>query len=139
MVLLGILAQRLALPYPVLFVLGGLVLGLLPGLPPLALAPELIFLVFLPPLLAAGGWFTSRRDLRANARTIVALAVGLVLANTGVVALVSHATMGLDWAVAFVLGALVSPTDDVAVIALAQTLRIPRRVLTIVSGEGLFN
>ena len=139
MVFLGILAQRLAVPYPVLFVLGGLALGFLPGLPPLVLAPELIFLVFLPPLLMAGGWFTSRRDLRANARPIIWLAVGLVLVNTGVVAVVSHAALGLGWAVAFVLGAIVSPTDDVAVIALAQTLRIPPRVMTIVSAEGLFN
>lgn len=80
--LLALLARRLGVPYPIVLVVGGLALGVVPGLPRVELAPEVVFLVFLPPLLYAAGWFTSWRDFAANRRPIALLAVGLVLATT---------------------------------------------------------
>ena len=136
----GVLAVRLRISYPILFVLGGLALGFVPGLPQqLTLAPDLVFYLFLPPLVTSAGWPLSIRDLRANIRPIVLLAVGLVLVTLVVVAAVAHLAVGFAWAAAFVLAAIVSPTDDVAVLALAQRLPIPSHVTTIISAEGLFN
>ncbi|HKH57214.1 MAG TPA: cation:proton antiporter, partial [Rubrobacter sp.] len=102
---LATLATRLGVPYPILLVLGGSALGFVPGLPPVALDPELVFLLFLPPLLYVSALFTSWRDFRANIRPISLLAVGLVLMTTFVVAAVVHTVIGLPWAAAFVLGA----------------------------------
>ena len=135
---LATLANRLRVPYPVLLVLGGLGLAFVPGLPRFRLEPDLVFLLFLPPLLFAAAYFTSWRDLRANARPVGFLAVGLVLTTTLAVAVVGHA-LGLPWAAAFVLGAVVSPTDAVAATAIAQRLGVPRRVVTILEGESLVN
>ncbi len=137
---LATLAHRLRVPYPILLVLGGLVLGFVPGLPQVELKPELVFLLFLPPLLYVSALFTSWRDFRANLRAISLLAVGLVLMTTCVVAVVAHAAIeGLDWASAFVLGAIVSPTDAVAATAVAQRLGVPRRIVTVLEGESLVN
>ncbi len=137
---LATLAHRLGVPYPILLVLGGLVLGFVPGLPQVELKPELVFLLFLPPLLYVSALFTSWRDFRANLRPISLLAVGLVLMTTCVVAVVAHAAIeGLDWASAFVLGAIVSPTDAVAATAVAQRLGVPRRIVTVLEGESLVN
>jgi monovalent cation/hydrogen antiporter len=136
---LMVAAPLLNLPYPILLVLGGLVLGFLPGLPEIELPPELVLIVFLPPLLYAAAFFTSLRDLRANVRPITLLAVGLVLATTVSVAAVVHTVIGLPWNAAFVLGAVVSPTDPVAATSMAGRLGIPRRVVTIVEGESLVN
>lgn len=135
---LATLANRLRVPYPVLLVLGGLGLAFVPGLPRVRLEPDLVFLLFLPPLLFAAAYFTSWRDLWANARPVGFLAVGLVLATTLVVAVVGHA-VGLPWAAAFVLGAVVSPTDAVAATAIAQRLGVPRRIVTVLEGESLVN
>lgn len=135
----GVLAERLSIPYPILFVLGGLVLSMVPGLPRVTLAPNLIFYLFLPPLVTSAGWRSSIRDLRADIRPIVFLAVGLVLATLTAVAAVAHLAMGFTWPLAFVLGAVVSPTDDVAVLAVARRLPIPSHATTIVIAEGLFN
>ena len=88
---LALLAHRLGTPYPIVLVLGGLLTGLVPGLPEVELAPELVFLLFLPPLVYIAAFFTSVRDFRAQARPILSLAVGLVLATTVVVAVVAHA------------------------------------------------
>ena len=90
-------ARKLAIPYPILLVVGGLVLGFVPGLPTIRLDPDLVFLVFLPPLLWAAAYFTSWRDFRANARPITLLAVGLVLATTAAVASVAHAAVAGPW------------------------------------------
>jgi NhaP-type Na+/H+ or K+/H+ antiporter len=122
-------ARKLAIPYPILLVVGGLVMGYVPGLPTARLDPDLIFLVFLPPLLWAAAYFTSWRDFRANARPITLLAVGLVLATTAAVAGVAHATLpGLGWAEAIVLGAIVSPPDAVS--------RLPRSSSNFTSLDG---
>jgi CPA1 family monovalent cation:H+ antiporter len=135
-----VLAQALRMPYPILLVVGGAALGFVPGLPEIRLPPELVLVVFLPPLLYGAAFFTSLRDLRDNVRPISTLAVGLVLATTVVVAVVAHAAIdGMPWSAAFVLGAIVSPTDPIAATALARRLGIPRRVVTIIEGESLVN
>ena len=125
MVVLAMVAPRLRIPYPILLVLGGLLLGFVPGLPRFTLDPNIVFLLFLPPLLYASAWQTSWRDFRANLRPISLLALGMVLLTTIVVAVVAHVLIpDLPWAVAFVLGAIVSPTDAVAATAIAQRLSI---------------
>jgi CPA1 family monovalent cation:H+ antiporter len=137
---LAVLARRLGTPYPILLVLGGLALGFVPGLPHVALAPDLAFLLFLPPFLYTAAFFTSIRDFRAHLRPIATLAVGLVLATIVVVALVAHwAVPGLSWPAAFVLAAIVSPPDAVAATSVLQRLGAPRRMLTILEGESLVN
>ena len=136
---LATLAARLRIPYPILLVIGGSLLGFVPGLPRVELDPELVLVLFLPPLLYASAVFTSWRDFRENIKTISLLAVGLVLMTTFVVAAVVHFVVGLPWAVAFVLGAVVSPTDAIAATAIAQRLGVPRRVVTILEGESLVN
>lgn len=137
---LATLARRLNMPYPILLVLGGLVVGFLPRLPQITLAPDLVFVLFFPPLLYTAGLDTSLRDLRANIRPIGSLAVGYVLASMLAVAAIAHfAIHGLPWSAAFVLGAIVSPPDPVAAIAVAGRLGVPRQVVTILEGEGLFN
>jgi CPA1 family monovalent cation:H+ antiporter len=144
--LLGAVATMLALapllhiPYPILLVLGGLAIGVIPGMPEIELQPELIFFGVLPPLLYGAAFFTSLRDLRANARTIGLLAVGLVVMTTVGVAVLAHAFIdGLTWASAFVLGAIVSPTDPIAATAIARRLGVPRKLVTIIEGESLVN
>jgi Na+/H+ antiporter len=133
-------ARRLKVPYPILLVLGGLVLGFVPGLPQVRLSPEIVFLLFLPALVYVSALFTSFRDFRANLRPISLLAFGLVIFTTCVVAVVAHAVIdGLAWPAAFVLGAIMSPTDAVAATVIAQRLGIPRRVVTILEGESLIN
>jgi Na+/H+ antiporter len=110
-----------------------------PGLPQVELEPDVVFLLFLPPLLYVSALFTSWRDFRANLRPISLLAVGLVLMTTCVVAAVGHWIMGFPWAPAFVLGAIVSPTDAIAATSVAQRLGVPRRIVTILEGESLVN
>src|SRR3989454_4144899 len=139
-VLLGIAARRLGVPSPVLLVVGGLVIALLPGLPPVEFEPRLIFVVFIPPLLYRAALTSSWRDLRANVRPITLLAVGLVVFTTVVVGVAAHALApGLPWAAAFALGALVSPPDAPAATAFLRGLVVPRRVGTILEGESLVN
>jgi NhaP-type Na+/H+ or K+/H+ antiporter len=116
---LVMLARLFRVPYPVFLVVGGLGLSLVPGLPEVELPPDLVFLIFLPPLLYSSAFFTSPRDLKANLRPIGLLAVGLVLLTTFAVAAAAHLALGLSWPVAFVLGVIVSPTDPVAVAATA--------------------
>jgi len=135
------LANRLAVPYPILLVIGGLILGFIPNkvLPDVALAPDLVFLIFLPPLLYWEALTTSWRDFRANLRPIGSLAIGLVVVTTCGVAVVAHLVLGLPWAVAFVLGAVVSSTDAVAASSIAARLGVPPRIVAILSGESLVN
>jgi monovalent cation/hydrogen antiporter len=135
-----VLAPIVRVPYPILLVLGGLALGFVPGLPHLELRPDVVLVAILPPLLYAGAFFTSLRDLRRNARPLTLLAVGLVLATVVAVAAVCHETIdGLSWPVCFVLGAIVAPTDAVAATAIASRLGLPRRVVAIIEGESLIN
>jgi monovalent cation/hydrogen antiporter len=136
---LAILAKRVALPYPVLQVIGGLVLGFVPGVRAVQLEPDLVFLFLLPPLLYPAALFTSWRDFRANLTSISLLAIGLVLVTTATVAVVAHALSSLPWPVAFALGAIVSPTDAVAATAISSRLRVPPKIVTILDGESLVN
>jgi monovalent cation/hydrogen antiporter len=126
-------------PYPVFLVLGGLVLGLIPIVPDIALPPDLVLLIFLPPLLYSAAFFSSPRDLKANLRPIASLSIGLVLLTTATVAVVAHVAVDIPWGAAFVLGAIVSPTDPVAATAIAGRLGAPRRIVTILEGESLIN
>jgi monovalent cation/hydrogen antiporter len=137
---LSVLAGVVRVPYPIVLVLGGLVLGFVPGVPPAELPPELVLVLFLPPLLYQAAFFSSPRDLRADARAITVLAVGLVLATMSAVAVTAHALVpGLPWAAAFALGAIVSPTDPLAATAIARRLGVPRRLVTVLEGESLVN
>jgi Na+/H+ antiporter len=133
------IAPTLRVPYPILLVLGGLALALIPGMPEFELQPEVVFFGILPPLLYGAAFFTSLRELRANARSIGLLAIGLVIVTTGGVAVVAHEVVGLPWASSFVLGAIVSPTDPIAASAIARRLSVPPRLVTIVEGESLVN
>src|SRR6266496_5272098 len=137
-VVLATVATRLRLPYAILLVLAGLVLGFIPGLPTIELDPQLLLFLFLPPLIYSSAWLTSWREFRANLRPILLLSVGLVLVTTVVVAVVAH-LIGLPWTVSFVLGAVVSPTDAVAASATAQSFGLPRRLLTVIEGESMVN
>jgi monovalent cation/hydrogen antiporter len=137
---LRLLADRFSVPLPTLLVLGGLTVALIPGLPQLALDPETIFLVFIPPLLFWAALTTSLRDLKRNLRGITLLAVWLVLATMSVVAWVAHALLPeLPWAVCFLLGAIVSPPDAIAVSASTRKLSLPRDMLAVLEGESLMN
>src|ERR1041385_3654542 len=137
---LALLARKLRLSDPILFVIGGLLLGFVPGLPVMQLDPQLVFLFFLPPLLFPAALFTSWRDFRANLRPISLLAVGLVLFTTTVVGWLAHVFIeDLPLAAGFVLGAIVSPPDAIAATAIAKRLRIPRRIVTVLEGESLVN
>ncbi|MDQ3492537.1 MAG: cation:proton antiporter, partial [Chloroflexota bacterium] len=133
-------SRRIGIPYPILLVGLGIGIGLIPGMPRVDLAPDLVFLLFLPPILFAAGYFTSIRDFRANLRPILLLAVGLVLVTTLAVGLVIHALVpSIGWAPAFALGAIVSPPDAVAATSIAQRLGLPRRAVTVLEGESLVN
>src|SRR3954451_8436653 len=138
-VVLSATARAINVPYPVVLVLGGALLGVLPGLPDAKLNPDLVLVLFLPPLLYAAAFFANLRDLRADLRPITLLSVGLVIATILVVAWVAHHYVGLPWRQAFVLGAIVGPTDPVAATAIARRLGVPRRMISILEGEGLVN
>ncbi|HEY4633150.1 MAG TPA: Na+/H+ antiporter [Candidatus Limnocylindrales bacterium] len=137
---LSYLARRIRIAEPILFLLGGVVLGFVPGLPAVELEPDLVFLLFLPPILFAAAYFTPIRDFKANARPILLLAIGLVLFTTAVVGVVAASIVpGMSLAVALTLGAIVAPPDAVAATAVMQRLGVPRRVVTILEGESLVN
>jgi Na+/H+ antiporter len=133
------LAPRLRVPYPILLVLGGLALSLIPGVPHVALPPDVVLFGVLPPLLYSAAFFTSLRDLRSNVRPIALLSIGLVAVTTVGVAVVAHAVTNLGWAMSFVLGAVVSPTDPLAATTIARRYGIPHRIIAIVEGESLVN
>jgi CPA1 family monovalent cation:H+ antiporter len=136
---LNAVAQRLEIPYPIVLVLGGLALGALPGIPDIALDPELVLLIFLPPLLYSASVFADLRALRSNLRPILMLAIGLVLATTGIVAVVGHEVIGLTWPMAFALGAILAPTDPIAATTIMRNLGVPRGVVNVIEGESLIN
>jgi len=136
---LNAVANWLKVPYPIPLVIGGLLLGLTPGIPDIQLDPDLVLLVFLPPLLYAAAFFSDLRSLRADARVIAIQAIGLVLATAGAVALIAHELIGLPWAMSFVLGAIVSPTDPVAATSILRRVGAPRRMVNVLEGESLVN
>ena len=134
-----LLADPPRIPYPILLVLGGLAIGFAPGVPSITMPPDVVLFGILPPLLYSAAFNTGLRELRQNIRPISLLAVGLVTATMVVVAVVGHAVIGLSWPVAFVLGAVVSPTDPLAATAIGRRLGVPRRTLSVIEGESLVN
>ena len=134
------IARRLEIAYPIFLVIGGLILGLVPGVPRIQIDPEMIFLIVLPPLLYIAAFYTPIQNLRANLGTISSLAVGLVLVSAGAVAVAAHALVpGITWAAAFALGAIVAPPDAIAATAVTRRLAVPRQIVTILEGESLLN
>ncbi|MEO8202200.1 MAG: Na+/H+ antiporter [Gemmatimonadota bacterium] len=134
------LARRLPIPTPILQVAAGLLVGLVQGAAVPELDPDLVFFVFLPPVLWSAAYYTSFREFRSNLRPIGLLAIGLVIATTGAVALATHALLpGLPWAVAVAIGAIVSPPDAVAAEAIIKRLPVPRKIVVILEGESLVN
>ncbi|MFO1026133.1 MAG: Na+/H+ antiporter [Acetobacteraceae bacterium] len=137
---LELLARRLHLPPAAMLIIGGIGLALVPGAPGLELDPELVMVLFLPPLLMSDAYLTAWRDFRANLRIILQLAVGAVAFTTLVVGLVTHWVMpSLPWAACFALGAIVSPPDAVAAKAVLEHVKLPRRVMVLLEGESLVN
>jgi Na+/H+ antiporter len=137
---LSALARRLSVPYPIMLVIGGALFALVPGLPDVELEPDVVLVVFLPPLLYRAAIFANFHDFRADLRVVTLSAVGLVLATMCTVAWVAHALIpGLPWAAAFVLGAILSPTDPLAATTIMRRLDAPRRLVSTIEGEGLFN
>jgi monovalent cation/hydrogen antiporter len=137
---LSALARHLALPYPIVLVIGGAAFGFIPGMPDIRLDPDVVLVVFLPPLLYGAAFFSDLGDIRANLRSNTLAAVGLVLVTMVAVAVVAHAVIpGMPWGAAFVLGAIVSPTDPLAGATIMRRLGVPRRPVSAVEAEGLFN
>jgi CPA1 family monovalent cation:H+ antiporter len=135
----AVVARRLKTPSSIVLVLAGVALAFVPGLPPVTLAPELVLLVLLPPLIYSAGVSMSWREFRFNLRPIGLLAVGCVLFTTCAVAAAAHYLLDLSWPLGFLLGAIVAPPDVVAPLAIARRLGIPRRILVVLEGEGLAN
>ena len=134
------LARRIGIPYPVVLIITGLVLGFVPGLPRIELPPDLILVLFLPPLLYWESVTAPTDEMRTNAAWIWPMALGLIVATTIGVGVTAHAIIpGMGWAVAFALGAIVSPTDELAVTVTLERFRVPRRVIAIIEGESLLN
>src|SRR4051794_40312199 len=135
-----VVAAKTPIPYPILMVAGGSALASIPGLSQIVLDPDIVLLAFLPPLLYSAAFFSSLQDLRANLGPISFLAVALVTVTVVGVAAVAHTVIdGLSWQAAFVLGAIVSPTDPVAAVEILTGVRAPRRLVTIIEGESLIN
>ncbi|HEY5317146.1 MAG TPA: cation:proton antiporter, partial [Solirubrobacteraceae bacterium] len=137
---LSSLARRISLPYPIVLVVGGALFGFVPGVPTVTLNPNVVLVVFLPPLVYGAAFFANLGDMRANLRGLTLSSIGLVLVTMVLVAVVAHGLVqGLPWAAAFALGAVVSPTDPMAAATIMRRLQVPRRVISAVEGEGLFN
>jgi monovalent cation/hydrogen antiporter len=136
---LSVVARLLDIPYPIVLVLGAIPLGYVPGVPHVELEPDLVLVIFLPPLLYVAAFMSDLRALRAGARALSLTAIGLVLLTTCAVALVGHELIGLSWPIAFALGAVVSPTDPVAATAIVRQLGAPRRLVNMIEGESLVN
>ena len=137
--LLSIVARRIRIPSSILLTIAGIFLALVPALPTLYLQPQLVFNLFLPPLIYPAALYTSWRDFRSNLRPILSLAILLVLLTMTVIAALFHYVTGFPWAVGFVFGALISPPDAVAALSITQNLRVPRKIIVILEGESLIN
>ncbi|HET7910862.1 MAG TPA: Na+/H+ antiporter [Pseudolabrys sp.] len=135
----AVIAQRLGTPPSIILVIAGIVMALIPGLPRIDLAPEVVLLVILPPLIYSAGVAMSWREFRFNLRPITLLAFGCVIFTTCAVAAVTHYFLKFEWAIGFLLGAIVAPPDVVAPLAIARRLGLPRRILVVLEGEGLAN
>ena len=137
--LLALVARKIRVPYPILLILGGGLLALVPGLPAIRLEPQLVFNLFLPPLIYPAAIWTSWRDFRGNLRPILFLAIVLVLITMTITAYLFHGLTALPLAVGFVFGAIISPPDAVAALSVTQNLRVPRKIIVILEGESLVN
>jgi len=134
------ITDKIKVPYPILLVLAGIGIGLIPQLPNISLNPETVFLLFLPPILYAAAWNTSWADFKAAKRPITLLAIGCVIFTTCAVAWIAHMFIpNLAWPEAFVLGAIISPPDAVAATAATKGLGVPKRIITVLEGESLVN
>src|SRR6266851_6307392 len=139
LVVVAVVARRLNTAPSILLVVAGIALALIPGLPRIELAPELVLLGILPPLIYSAGVAMSWREFRFNLRPIALLAFGCVVFTTCAVAAAAHYLLNFDWAVGFLLGAIISPPDVVAPLAIARKLGLPRRIVVVLEGEGLAN
>ncbi len=139
-VLLSMLSEKLRIPYPIFLVICGLIIGFIPNVLDIVLQPDLVFLIFLPPLLYSAAWNTSWKDFWAARRPIVLLAIGLVIFTSWAVAIVSHWLIpDFSLALGFLLGGIISPPDAIAATSVLQKINIPKRVVTILEGESLVN
>jgi CPA1 family monovalent cation:H+ antiporter len=139
-VVFALLARKLQTPYPIILVIAGLLLSLIPGLPRIELNPKLVFTLILPPLLYAAAWLTSWREFRHNLVSIISVACGLVGFTIAGVALAGPWIFpGFDWRIGVILGAIVAPTDAIAATAIASSLGLPRRIVDVLEGESLVN
>ncbi|MBV9473037.1 MAG: Na+/H+ antiporter, partial [Solirubrobacterales bacterium] len=137
---LSALARRMSVPYPIVLVVGGALFGFVPGIHAIKLNPSVVLVVFLPPLVYSAAFFANLGDIRANMRGITLSSVGLVLATMVAVAVTAHALIGgMSWPAAFALGAVVSPTDPLAGASIMRRLEFPRRMVSSIEAEGLFN
>lgn len=142
LIILGLvmLAQKLRTAYPIVLVLGGLLLSLVPGMPDVAVEPELIFLIFLPPLLYEAAWYTSWKEFWRWRRIISSFAFPVVVITAFAVAAFSVTCIpGFTWALGFLLGGIVSPPDAVSASAILKHINVPRRVVSVLEGESLLN
>ncbi len=138
--MLVMLSEKLKISYPILLVLAGLVIGFIPGMPVVSLKPEMVFLIFLPPLLYSAAWNTSWKNFWAARRAIGLLSIGLVIFTSTAIAFLSNALIpGFPLAYGFLLGGIISPPDAVAATSVLQGLKVPKRVVTILEGESLVN
>src|SRR5437762_8364504 len=139
-VVFGVLSQKLKTPYPIVLVIGGLLLSFVPGIPRINLNPDVVFFVILPPLLYNAAWLTSWREFSYNLVSILFLAFGLVTFTVlGVTAAGHWFISGFDWRVGLVLGAVVAPTDAIAATSIAKRIGLPKRIVEILEGESLLN
>lgn len=137
---IGILSSRLKFPFPIALVLCGVCISIIPGLPVIALNPDVVFIIFLPPLLYGAAWNTSWHDFKASLRPISLAAIGLVLFTTVLVAVAAHWLINdIDWPTAFLIGAIVSPPDAVAATSVTKGLGLSPRIITVLEGESLVN
>ncbi|MFT3794647.1 Na+/H+ antiporter [Flavobacterium sp.] len=137
---MGLLSKRFNFPFPIVLVLSGVLISIIPGLPVIALDPEIVFIIFLPPLLYYGAWYTSWHDFKAAIRPITLAAIGLVLFTTTAVAVAAHYLIAdMSWPLAFLIGAIVSPPDAVAATSITKGLGLQPRLITILEGESLLN
>lgn len=139
-VLAGLLSRKISIPSPLILVVAGMLISYIPGIPPVHLHPDVVLTLFLPLLVYEASVFTSWRDVNLHKRSVALLSVGHVIFITALVAITAHAMIpNLSWPMAFVLGAAVSPTDDVAIFAVAKKICIPKRIMSVLAGEGLLN
>ena len=135
----ALLARRINVAPAILLMLAGIALAFVPGMPMVELPPELVLLVFLPPLIYSASVAMSWREFKSNLRPIILLSVGCVIFTAFAVAAATHYVIGLPWSIGFLLGAIVAPPDVVAPLAIARKLGMPRRILVVLEGEGLAN